>query len=354
MARNPGESVRDQLMRSRPMIASSVTIGLLKAIRAAGADPDRILAELELDRAILSLAEGFIPCSSFARLLEKAAAETEDPAFGLHFGARSNPKNIGALAYAVFNSPTVKAAFETAGRYIHLHNEAAEVAFSEENNLSYFGYRVKNFDFDEPRQFVEYGMAAALNTLRVMVGSQWSPREVHFTHDAPATTSEHVQLFRAPLIFACSTNEFVMDNEFCKQPIPAADPNLFEILSRYLERVLRHVSKEDRRLESVRRKIAEALKDGSPKLAAVAKAMALSPRTLQRQLNACGTEFRSLVEDTRRHFALDYLKDANNTLTQIAFLLGYSEVSAFNRSFKRWTGKTPLDYRRRFVHKQLA
>jgi AraC-like DNA-binding protein len=195
-------------------------------------------------------------------------------------------------------------------------------------------------------------MAAALNTVRVMVGSQWSPREVHFTHDAPATTSEHVQLFRAPVIFASSTNALVMESEFCKQPIPAADPNLFKVLNRYLERVLRHVPKEDPRLESVRRKIAEALKDGSPKLAYVAKAMALSPRTLQRQLNSCGIDFRSLVDDTRRRFALGYLKDANNTLTQIAFLLGYSEVSAFNRSFKRWIGKTPLDYRRRHVSKK--
>ena len=333
-------------MRPGPMISSSVTIGLLKAIDDAGANPDEILRNLRIDRGDVSRPEGFVACSSFARLLESVAVETGDAIFGLRFGARSNPKNIGALAYAVFNSPTVKAAFETAGRYIHLHNEAAEVAFSEENNLSYFGYRVKNMDFDEPRQFVEYGMAAALNTLRVMVGSQWSPREVHFTHDAPATTSEHVQLFRAPVIFARSTNMFVMDSEFCKQPIPAADPNLFKILSRYLERVLRHVPKEDRRLESVRRKITETLKDGSPKLAYVAKAMALSPRTLQRQLNTCGTDFRTLVEDTRRHFALDYLKDANNTLTQIAFLLGYSEVSAFNRSFKRWTGKPPLNYRR--------
>lgn len=333
-------------MRPRPMISSSVTIGLLKAIGDAGANSDEILRNLHIDRADVSRPEGFIACSSFARLLESAAVETGDATFGLRFGAHSNPKNIGALAYAVFNAPTVKAAFETAGRYIHLHNEAAEVAFSEENNLSYFRYRVKNLDFDQPRQFVEYGMAAALNTLRMMVGSQWSPREVHLAHGATAITSEHTQLFRAPVIFARATNAFVMERDFCKQPIPAADPNLFKILSRYLENVLSHVPKEDQRLALIRRKIAETIKDGNPNLARVAKAMAWSPRTLQRQLSSCGTDFRTLLDDTRRRFALDYLKDFHNTLTQIAFLLGYSEVSAFNRSFKRWTGKTPLNYRR--------
>jgi AraC-like DNA-binding protein len=143
------------------------------------------------------------------------------------------------------------------------------------------------------------------------------------------------------------TNAIVMDSELCQRPIPAADPNLFKVLKRYLESVLSETPKEDRRLEVLRRKIAEAIKDGKPNLRKVAKAMACSPRTLQRQLDICGTDFRSLLDDIRKRLALAYLKDSENTLTQIAFLLGYSEVSAFNRSFKRWTGKTPLHYRPR-------
>jgi AraC-like DNA-binding protein len=60
-----------------------------------------------------------------------------------------------------------------------------------------------------------------------------------------------------------------------------------------------------------------------------------------------GLEFKALVDDTRRRFAVEYLKDSENTLTEIAFLLGYSEVSAFSRAFKRWTGITPVGYRRK-------
>ncbi len=71
----------------------------------------------------------------------------------------------------------------------------------------------------------------------------------------------------------------------------------------------------------------------------------MSPRTLQRHLKERGTDFKNLVDDTRRRFALTYLKDRRNSLTEIAFLLGYSDASAFNRAFKRWTGLTPLAYR---------
>jgi len=335
-------------MRAQPRISSSVTVGLIQVIKDAGIDPSRVFETLDLDPAVFSRTEGFIPCSSFARVLEQAAALTGDRAFGLHFGASANPKNIGALAYAVFNAPTVAAAFETAARYLHIHNEAALATYREENNLSYLRYGVKDLGAAAPEQFIEYGMAVALNTLRVMVGSQWNPREVHFAHDEPPTTSEHQQFFRAPVLFSCPTSAFVMEREFCSRPIPAADSNLFKILRRYLETVLSHMPKEDEDLALVRRKIAETIKDGSPKLREIAKAMATSPRTLQRQLNDYGIDFRTLVDDTRKCFALDYLKDFNHTLTQIAFLLGYSEVSAFNRSFKRWTGKTPLEYRRSF------
>jgi AraC-like DNA-binding protein len=83
----------------------------------------------------------------------------------------------------------------------------------------------------------------------------------------------------------------------------------------------------------------------------VAKKLAASPRTLQRKLKGHGVEFKKLTEDTRRRFALNYLRDRKHTLTEVAFLIGYSDVSAFNRAFKRWTGMTPLHYRRKATNK---
>lgn len=116
-------------------------------------------------------------------------------------------------------------------------------------------------------------------------------------------------------------------------------------MKRYLERVLAEIPPEDGVLASVRRAIAESMREGDSSLARVAKKMAMTPRTLQRQLKEQGMEFKQLVDDTRRRFALNYLRSRRNTLTEIAFLLGYAEVSAFNRAFKRWTGSTPLAYR---------
>jgi AraC-like DNA-binding protein len=329
----------------KPMISVAATTGLLEAIGSAGANPDQVLRAVDLDRAVLSNAEGFIPCSTFARLLEEAARATGDSCFGLHFGERFNVKNIGPLAYVVLNSPTIAVADAHVARYLKLYNQAAKVFFTVEGQRAYLQYVLVDLGIEVPRQQNEYSMVIRLNTIRMMVGSQWAPLEVRFAHPAPEQISEHQRIFRAPVLFGFPTNAFVIEREFLERQIPAADQHLYQIMDRYLERILEEMPQEHEVLASVRRAVAESMREEHPNLTRVAKKMAMSPRTLQRQLKEQGIEFKNLVDDTRRRFAQSYLKSRRNTLTEVAFLLGYSEASAFNRAFKRWTGSTPLAYR---------
>jgi AraC-like DNA-binding protein len=329
------------------MISLAATSGLLEAIGAAGADPDDVLQALQLDRSIFAKSDGFMPCAVFARILEEAARVTGDACFGLHFGERFNPKNIGPLSYVVLNSPTVAAGDENAARYLKLYNQAATVSRTIEGERAYLQYVLSGLEAIEARrQQNEYSMAIRLNTIRMMVGSQWTPLEVQFAHPEPAQMTEHLRVFGAPVLFGYLSNNFVIEREFLDRQVPAADQRLYRIIKRYLERILEEMPPEHGVLPSVRRAIAESMRDGEPNLARVAKKMAMSPRTLQRQMKEHDVEFKGLVDDTRRRFAMGYLRDRRNTLTEIAFLLGYSEASAFTRAFKRWTGATPLAYRR--------
>jgi AraC-like DNA-binding protein len=331
------------------MISIAATSGLLEAITAAGGNPDHVLRTIGLDRSAFSNPEGFVPSSSFAQLLEQTARATADDCFGLHFGERYNPKNIGPLVYAVLNSPTIVAGIANVERYLHVFNQAAKWVFTVEGNWSYIRFLLTDLDIEAPRQHNECTMAVALNTLRIMVGSQWAPKEVQFAHEAPHQISEHHRVFGTPVSFGCETNAFVVEREFVEREVPAADPRLYRILKRYLDSVLNEMPREDSFLASLRKSIAESMRDGDPKLARVSKRIAMSPRTLQRRLKDYDVDYKKLTDDTRRRFATNYLKDRKNTLTEIAFLLGYSEVSAFNRAFKRWTGSTPLDYRRKIA-----
>ena len=328
------------------MISLSATAGLTEAIEAAGRDADQILSTVGLDRAAVADPHGFIPSIAFARILEEAARATGDPCFGLHFGERYHPKDVGVLAYVVLNSPTMAAGFENVARYLRLHNEAATVTFVRGPRWAYLRHMLADIPLQSRRQHSEYSMAVGLGTIRLMAGSDWAPVEVQFEHQAPSQTSEHLRVFGAPTTFGRSHNALVIERDFCDRQVPGADRRLYPILERHLERLLEELPPEGHLLASVRKAIGESLRHGDPSLPQVARRVAMGTRTLQRRLRDSGVDFKALVDDTRHRLSLRYLRQRRNTLTEVAYLLGYSEVSAFNRAFKRWTGSTPSDFRR--------
>ena len=328
------------------MISLTAAAGLAEAIRAAGADPAQVARAVALDPAILSRLEGAIPCADFARLLAEAARATGDDCFGLHFGERYQPKHIGPLVYVVLNSPTIGRGFENVGRHLHVHNEAAVTSLEVDGPWARQRFSLRGVPVETARQQAEYGLAVALTTLRLMVGSRWAPVEVQFAHGPPRDTAEHVRVFGAPVSFGWPTNAFVLERSFLDRQVPAADEGLYPILTAYLEQAAQAMPPEDGTLGAVRKAIGETMREGAPSLVRVARQIGMSVRTLQRRLGEHGVDFKGLVDDTRRRFSLSYLKDRANTPTEIAYLLGYSEVSAFNRAFRRWTGSTPARYRR--------
>ena len=329
-----------------PMISLAAATGLVDAIELAGADPDEVLGPLELDRSTVSNPHGFIPARRFAEILEETARATGDECFGLHFGEQFNPRDVGPLAYVVLNSSTMLRAIENIVRYLRVYNEAARVSLGVEGRLAYVRHEL-DLGRGTWRQQHECAMALGLNLIRLMAGSRWAPAEIQFAHQDPHQTAEHLRVFGTTVSFGCPTNALVLERELVDRQVPAADERLYPILREYLDRALEEVPREDPLAVSVRKAIGECVREGDPTLAHVARKLAMSPRTLQRRLAEQEMDFKALVDDTRRRFSLHYLRDPKHTLTEIAYMLGYSEISAFSRAFRRWTGSTLLDYRRR-------
>ena len=332
-------------MTARPTVSVAATTGLVEAISAAGADADEILRAVGLKRSALANADGFIPSAAFALALEEAARATGDEFFGLHFGERFDPKDLGALTYVVVNSPTVSAACHNIERYLHIHNNGANVAFTVEGGRGYLRYSVARGSAQPKRQQNEYSMALIVKTFRLVAGSHWRPSEIQFAHHEPADTADHRRVFDCPVTFGAAANALVVEHDFVERLIPAADEKLYRVLKQHAERILNEVPRENDFPGAVRQAIAELIAQGEPKRERVAEKLGMSARTLERRLKEHGVAYRDLVNGMRRQFALDYLRDRERTVTEVAFLLGYSEVSPFNRAFKRWTGSTPMEYR---------
>src|SRR4029453_13913328 len=192
---------------------------------------------------------------------------------------------------------------------------------------AYVRHEITDPSIESPRQPSEYSMAVGRNTIRLMAGSQWAPVEAQFPHPAPSDVAEHTRVFGAPVAFGCTTNAFVIEREFVDRQGPSADENLSPALNRDLDRAPGEMPREDDLLASIRRAVGESLRDGDPSLALVARKIARGQRTLQRRLREQGVDFKWLVDDTRRRFSLNYLRERKHTLSEIPRLLGYSEAS---------------------------
>lgn len=332
-------------MATVPMISVGATTGLLDSIVATGGDPDRVLGAVGLDRCALAEADGFIPASSFSRILEESARATGDALFGLHFAERFDPRDVGALAYVALNSPTISAAIANIVRYMRIHNQGATVRFDAEEGLGCLRYVLAGDAGKSPRQHNEYSMVIVLKAFRSMAGSRWTPQEIQFAHESPDQISEHVRVFGCVVTFERPFNAMVFEQHLMERTIAAADSRLYRILKQHVERVLNEIPHSSDFVAGVSRAVAKSMGEGAPGLGRVAADLAMSSRTLERRLKQHGVVFKDLLTDIRRRMAIEYLGSAEHRLAEIAFLLGYSEVSAFNRAFKRWTGVSPLQYR---------
>ena len=322
--------------------------GVLAAVVARGGTPARVLAAAGLAAEDLADLERMIDVARIAALFEAAARESRDDCFGLHLGEHYDFAAMGALTYAVLNAPTVETALRNFERYGRTHVTARGVVLERDGSEARLAYDIGIVDRSLCRQHAEGAAVVGLTLLRRLVRPDWRPRRVLFGHARPRDTSEHARLLGAPLQFGEPIMAaLAFPAADLDRPVPGADRRLLPIVERHLDELLSSGAAPDDWLDGVRGAIAESVCDGAPAIEAIANKLALSVRTLQRRLGADGVVFKTLVDEIRRDLALRYVASGKSDLTEIAFLVGYSELSAFDRAFRRWTGSTPRAFARR-------
>jgi len=171
--------------------------------------------------------------------------------------------------------------------------------------------------------------------------------ECWLMHAAPDDPGEYARTFApARVRFGARCSGFVFDRVHLEQPLSSSDPKLQEVVRQLAERMLAELPATDTVTDRLRRMLARELPQGDPSAARVASALRMSQRTLCRRLEEEGTTYRELLDDLRRQLAMQYLARRDLSVSEVAFLLGFSQAAAFHRAFKRWTGRTPLEHRR--------
>jgi AraC-like DNA-binding protein len=325
-------------------IRAGAATGVLDAIASAGGRPENALAAAGLVAADLADPDRFIGLQSLVSLYEAAAKESGDDCFGLHLGLGFPLRGLGELSYVVLNAPTVATALRNLHRYLSLHTLGVRVVIEQDGDSVRHSLLVDDPSITPRRQFVEMNAALGFVLLKALIGDDWKPREVFFEHPRPTQIGEHRRAFGAPVRFGSRDSAFVYDAERLQQPVHDADRSLLPIVEKHVRDVLARRAGEAPLVTKLREMVAEGLCDGNPGIQTNARQLAMSSRTLQRRLGECGTSFRDIVDDVRRTLACEYLREGTTSVTEVSFLLGYSELSAFNHAFRRWTEMTPSQY----------
>ncbi|MBC7923721.1 MAG: AraC family transcriptional regulator [Ferruginibacter sp.] len=280
-----------------------------------------------------------------------AVHHSGDPLLGLHTGAEVNFEAIGVVGFVMQNSPDVRTALDRGAHYANVYSNLLEITFErKESDAVALFVPVSPFVQGHPgaaRQAVESSMAFVVRVVRKLSGQRIVPKAVLFAFPPPpgGALPEYQAIFDSRLAFRESHNALVFSARDLEAPVVSYNAALFGLLDAEASRLLQAYHHGASFQERVKRALVALLKRKYPSLEEVGAELKVSTRTLQRKLKEEGTTYQETVEAVQKELALAYLRDDHLTFSEIAYLLGYSELSVFTRAFKRWTGSNPSEYR---------
>ncbi|MGB2932272.1 MAG: AraC family transcriptional regulator ligand-binding domain-containing protein [Methyloceanibacter sp.] len=340
---NPNGNSLDSITCKHRVRALTLS-GLRELLRSYGVELAPILREAELSAEYVGNDYAWIPLEKLAKVLTLAARDTRDACFGLKYGSvmrsTSNP-----LGYMMANAPDLR---------IALRSFACFHPVLSSNNLEFVesagGGRIEwSFPVTVPdiTQLTDFVLMRFISRIQSAAGRAWRPVSVGVMHRQPRDLAEYRRCLGPRMTFNQAVSSIAIAGSTLALPMPQADPQLFQLLSRFCQEELERQKDGDHPLNQIREAMIICLQQGSFGPKCVAKELGLAPASLHRRLKAENTSFQRLLDDTRRSLAERYLLESSLNLTDIASRVGYSELSAFSRAARRWFGTTPRSFRRR-------
>jgi len=325
------------------LIRSALLVKYSEIARTLGVDPERMIHHVGGDRTCILSPDLHVPESWLAKVLESTEQASSCAAVGLLMAEAWRLSDFGPISLLLQHQPTLRHALGQLETYRHLLSESVTVHVEESDDIAIVHQQLITERPDPGRQPVELSVGALLSLMKSMLGGRWKPRSVHFSHPAPASLHNHHRLFGTGVEFGCDFDGIILDRQDLDRPNPLGDVNL----SRYAREFLDHspVGRQVSMASNVRRAVHVLLPRGRSGIDQVGEKLGLSPRTLQRRLEQEGEEFSSLVNEVRRALASRYLGDFRYPVSQVAILVGFSEVSTFSRWFSAQFGKSPTRWR---------
>lgn len=330
----------------QPTTIGSYALAIGRALEARGVDSNRIFHSVGIPLNLSNDPLVRIPADTMTRLFKASVEVTNNPYFGLTVAKYIHLTHLHALGYALAASCTLMDFCQRLERYFRVASQVAiihivtdiegEIALRFENKV--------DISYETEDAFLGFLVRA----MRLLHKADFSPLRVEFRRPMPRDGAGPFEaLIRAPVSFSCPTGLLVFNKTDLLQNLAGSCPELAQVNDKIVMGYLARLDKNDV-ISGVTQKIIEFLPNGDCTRDKVANALCMSPATLQLRLSQRSTNFQQLLDDTRKELACSYLRQVTRPVTEITFLLGFSDTSNFTRAFKRWTGSSPTDFRQQF------
>ncbi len=330
-------------MRSQQITASRDLLDiLLKYADSLGIDKKRLRELRSIDSQ-----QDRIPIQQFNETWKILLKLSGDSNFGLHFGEQSHSLMSKHLLYSVMGScATIGQAIGKNFQYHNLIINSIQPQLQIQGNQAILTWSQPPTMSKTERHFPESILSLFVTILKWLTDRKIKLEEVRFYHLQPEDISEHQRIFDAPFKFNQDSNQLSFAKTYLELPVFLGNSELLETLENLSQRILNRTYKPETYSDQVVKEIYSVLvQEQKMDIELIAKELAMSPRSLQLKLKKEGHSFRSLLEHVKKETAMVYLNDQTVSICEVAFLLGFSDQSSFNHAFKRWTGRSPGEYR---------
>jgi AraC-like DNA-binding protein len=335
----------DPGLASIPLAGGGLARLAMARLKSAGVPVAPLLGRIGLTAEVIADPEEQLSVQTQIALLHEAAIALKDDWLGFSLARDFDPRDLGLLYYVMSSSQTLGDALKRLARYSKITNEALVVGYREGNQLiielSYSGVP-RHSD----RHQIEFCVFGLLRICRMLTGRKLVPQHFSISHYRSGRVSEMARFVGTELEFGAERDEFALATDARELPLIHSDTHLNDLLLKYCDAALSNRKRDKGALRTrVENAISSLLPHGRALVDDVARSMRLSNRTLARRLSEDGLNFTEVLQQLRHDLAIRYLADSQLHVSKIAWLLGFSEVSAFTHACKRWTGKTPSQLR---------
>jgi AraC-like DNA-binding protein len=326
------------------LIRSASLTGYIDLVKSLGQDPHAFLRGVGLSAKLLENPEALIPGDAVRELLEVTARATGKEDFALRLAAQRTFSNLGPISLVLKEEPTPRQALDTLCRYLKLLNASLITRIEDVGRTVIVREDLLPSHRLPMRQSVELAVGVMFRILRELIGPQWRPLQVCFTHRPPADASAHRAFFGRSAMFNQEFNGLVCAAADLQMPRTPANPGAARFARDYLEAALQH--RGEGLSESCRDLVLALLPGGRCTAQQVARHLRVDRRTLHRHLGAEGLTFTALLTQVRSELVMRHLRDSDLPLSEVSALLGFSAPSSFSHWFRATYGCSVSNWRR--------